>query len=142
LTANTKQNKGLHSSFTTTCHLLMTCINKGTPVLSLLSSAIGIGVAVAWACTRSETYSWALQDVLGIAILVTMVRVVTIPNLKLATALLACLLLYDVFFVFVTPYITPDGRSVMVNAATGEWLQLCLRLHVAHFEVDVKACCI
>jgi hypothetical protein len=95
-----------------------------TPWLALVIIAGSLGLSIAWGFTRSEDYSWVLQDILGISILITMIRVVTIPNLKIATGLLCVLLLYDVFFVFITPYITADGSSVMVNAATGNQTQV------------------
>lgn len=98
--------------------------NPRTPWLAVLCTGCSVGLAIGWGLTRTASFSWVLQDMLGVSILITMIRVVTIPNLKIGTALLSCLLLYDVFFVFVTPLITPDGSSVMVNAATGNQTQI------------------
>lgn len=72
-----------------------------------------------WIFARNTWYGWILQDTLGVCFLITAISQLKVPNLKLATVFLAALLVYDVFFVFITPLFTHDGSSVMVHAATG-----------------------
>lgn len=69
----------------------------------------------------SARYAWILQDLLGMCFCVSLIRVVRLPNLKISTILLLALLVYDVFFVFITPFFSARGKSVMVEVATGWW---------------------
>ena len=45
-----------------------------------------------------------------------------LPNMKISAILLISLLVYDIFFVFITPMLTEGGKSVMI--------QVCLWLYV------------
>ncbi|KAF4089480.1 hypothetical protein AMELA_G00066210 [Ameiurus melas] len=42
-----------------------------------------------------------------------------LPSFRACTLLLMALLVYDVFFVFITPYITKSGESIMVEVGVG-----------------------
>ena len=64
------------------------------------------------------SYAWVLQDILGIAFCISLIRNIRLPNLKVCTILLVLLLIYDIFFVFITPLFSA-GKSVMVEVATG-----------------------
>lgn len=68
---------------------------------------------------RHASYAWALQDILGAACLLSALEVIRLPNFKVGTVLLCMFFVYDIFFVFITPYLTPNHDSVMVTAATG-----------------------
>ena len=48
-----------------------------------------------------------------------MLKVLRLPSFKICTILLSILFIYDIFFVFITPHLTTDGKSVMVEVATG-----------------------
>ena len=65
-------------------------------------------------------YAWALQDFLGICFCISLIKLIKLPNLKISTILLIALLIYDIFFVFITPLFSARGKSVMVEVATGE----------------------
>ncbi|XP_061167880.1 signal peptide peptidase-like 2B [Saccostrea echinata] len=78
-----------------------------------------LGVAVFWGIQRKESYAWVLQDILGVAFCVNMLKTLHLPNLKICVILMVLLFLYDIFFVFITPYFTSNGESVMVKVATG-----------------------
>ena len=41
------------------------------------------------------------------------------PSLMICSILLGILFFYDIFFVFITPLFTRNGKSVMVEVATG-----------------------
>ena len=58
--------------------------------------ALGGGVLVAWLVTDH----WLLSNVIGYTLVVMTVSCLRVPNLKIATALLATLFLYDIFWVF------------------------------------------
>uniref|UniRef100_A0A2K6BYV3 Signal peptide peptidase-like 2A n=1 Tax=Macaca nemestrina TaxID=9545 RepID=A0A2K6BYV3_MACNE len=64
-------------------------------------------------------WAWILQDILGIAFCLNLIKTLKLPNFKSCVILLGLLLLYDVFFVFITPFITKNGESIMVELAAG-----------------------
>nr|XP_037289830.1 signal peptide peptidase-like 2B [Rhipicephalus microplus] len=59
------------------------------------------------------------QDLLGVAFCINMLKSIHLPNLKLLSLLLMLLLVYDVFFVFITPFLRVNRESVMVEVAKG-----------------------
>uniref|UniRef100_A0A7N6B5Q8 Signal peptide peptidase-like 2B n=1 Tax=Anabas testudineus TaxID=64144 RepID=A0A7N6B5Q8_ANATE len=86
----------------------------------LLLSALCIGVSITWMVFRNEDqWAWVLQDALGIAFCLYMLKTVRLPTFKACTLLLTVLFVYDVFFVFITPFITKSGESIMVEVAAG-----------------------
>uniref|UniRef100_A0A8D3DBG6 Signal peptide peptidase-like 2B n=1 Tax=Scophthalmus maximus TaxID=52904 RepID=A0A8D3DBG6_SCOMX len=86
----------------------------------LLLSAFCIGVSITWVVFRNEDqWAWVLQDALGIAFCLYMLKTVRLPTFKACTLLLSVLFVYDVFFVFITPLLTKSGESIMVEVAAG-----------------------
>ena len=77
------------------------------------------GLAAAWVVLRNNQFGWLLLDVLGSFLLVSVLIGIQLPNLKSCTIFLSLLFIYDVFFVFITPFFTKDGQSVMIQVATG-----------------------
>ncbi|GBG78297.1 hypothetical protein CBR_g26327 [Chara braunii] len=59
---------------------------------------------------------WVLNNLLGIAICIAFVSHVRLPNIKICALLLACLFVYDVFWVFFSESFF--GANVMVSVAT------------------------
>ncbi|XP_012606543.2 signal peptide peptidase-like 2C [Microcebus murinus] len=77
-------------------------------------------VTVLWVAYRNEdSWAWLLQDTLGVAYCLFVLRRVRLPTLKNCASFLLALLAFDVFFVFVTPLFTKTGESVMVEVASG-----------------------
>ena len=74
--------------------------------------------AVIWAVTRRESFSWFGQDVLGICLMITILQLARLPNIKVATVLLCCAFVYDIFWVFISPVIFQ--KSVMITVARGD----------------------
>ena len=70
------------------------------------------------------SYAWVLQDILGISFSISLIRNIRLPNLKVCTMLLVLLLIYDIFFVFITPLFSA-GKSIMVEVATGKFFLFC-----------------
>lgn len=77
-----------------------------------------ITFAVVWAVYRRISFAWIGQDILGIALIVTVLQIVRIPNLKVGTVLLSCAFLYDIFWVFVSKRWFHE--SVMIVVARGD----------------------
>ncbi|KAM7067462.1 signal peptide peptidase-like 2C [Molossus nigricans] len=86
----------------------------------LLLAGLCALVTVLWVAYRNEDrWAWLLQDALGIAYCLFVLRRVRLPRLKHCTCFLLALLAFDVFFVFVTPLFTRTGESIMVEVASG-----------------------
>lgn len=94
--------------------------HKRPQVRMLVLSAFCIGVSVTWGVFRNEDqWAWILQDALGIAFCLYMLKTIRLPTFKACTLLLVVLFVYDVFFVFITPLLTESGESIMVEVAAG-----------------------
>ncbi|KAL6970846.1 Signal peptide peptidase-like 3 [Sarracenia purpurea var. burkii] len=87
-------------------------------VLSLVVLLLCLAFAVVWAVNRKASYSWVGQDILGICLMITVLQLARLPNIKVATVLLCCAFLYDIFWVFLSPLIFHD--SVMIAVARGD----------------------
>ncbi|GFT57891.1 signal peptide peptidase-like 2B [Nephila pilipes] len=109
----------------------------------VLLVSFAIAISIFWVIIRKEKHAWILQDVLGVAFCIHMLKSIRLPSLKICFVLLVLLFFYDIFFVFVTPYFTVKGESVMEEVATGgssaEMLPMVLR--VIHFGFDPLAVC-
>ncbi|XP_067411867.1 signal peptide peptidase-like 2A isoform X2 [Emydura macquarii macquarii] len=98
----------------------ISCCNKSTEVRLIFLAGFCIATAVVWAVFRNEDrWAWILQDILGVAFCLNFIKTLKMPNFKSCVILLGLLLLYDVFFVFITPFITKNGESIMVEVAAG-----------------------
>ncbi|KAG2725267.1 hypothetical protein I3843_01G058200 [Carya illinoinensis] len=86
--------------------------------LTLAISPFCIAFAVVWAVYRKFSYAWIGQDILGIALIITVLQIVRVPNLKVGTVLLSCAFLYDIFWVFVSKWWFHE--SVMIVVARGD----------------------
>ncbi|CAI5729543.1 unnamed protein product [Hyaloperonospora brassicae] len=84
---------------------------------NMLALALSVGTALFWFLARFQSYSWVLQDVFGVCFCLVFLRIARVPNLKVATLLLALVFVYDVFTVILSPYIFDE--NVMIKVATG-----------------------
>ncbi|KAK1373889.1 signal peptide peptidase-like 4 [Heracleum sosnowskyi] len=74
--------------------------------------------AVVWAAYRRVSFAWIGQDILGIALIITVLQIVRVPNLKVGTVLLSCAFMYDIFWVFISKWLF--HKSVMIVVARGD----------------------
>ncbi|KAL6536411.1 Signal peptide peptidase-like 2 [Orobanche gracilis] len=88
------------------------------PYLTLAVAPFCIAFAVVWAVYRTFPFAWIGQDILGIALITTVLQIVRIPNLKVGTVLLSCAFIYDIFWVFVSKKLFKE--SVMIVVARGD----------------------
>ncbi|CAN1157375.1 Signal peptide peptidase-like 4 [Linum perenne] len=86
--------------------------------LTLMVSPLCIAFTVVWAVYRRVSFAWIGQDILGIALIITVHQIVHVPNLKIGTVLLSCAFLYDIFWVFVSKHWFDE--SVMIVVARGD----------------------
>jgi hypothetical protein len=56
---------------------------------------------------------------------VVFLSVIRLSNIKVATILLSMAFLYDIFFVFISPYFFQE--SIMVKVATGNLVRMAMR---------------
>lgn len=91
----------------------------------VLAGVIGYSVGMVWLYMAlcipqaGEKYAfyWIAQDVLGTCMCVTFLGIIQLNSIQVASVLLIVAFFYDIFFVFITPYIF-KGRSVMIEVAT------------------------
>eukprot|EP00898_Chlorokybus_atmophyticus_P003395 jgi/Chlat1/4056/Chrsp26S04104 len=92
------------------------CVGQVTGA-SLLAAVVATMLAVIWLLNQAALWSWALQDLMGVSLIVLILRTVQLPNIKVSTVLLTSTFLYDIFWVFLSPYFF-SGESVMVAVAS------------------------
>ncbi|XP_041030891.1 signal peptide peptidase-like 2A isoform X4 [Carcharodon carcharias] len=91
-------------------------------------------VSATWVAFRNEDrWVWILHDCLGVAFCLNFMKTLKMPHFKSCVILLVLLLIYDVFFVFISPYFTKNHESIMVEVAagsgsTGEKLPVVIRV--------------
>ncbi|KAH0470686.1 hypothetical protein IEQ34_000409 [Dendrobium chrysotoxum] len=86
-------------------------------ILSIVVLPFCVAFAIVWAIHRESTYAWIGQDTLGICLMITVFQMAQLPNIKVASALLVSAFLYDIFWVFISPFIFKE--SVMIAVAHG-----------------------
>ncbi|KAL4586078.1 hypothetical protein LXL04_010709 [Taraxacum kok-saghyz] len=86
--------------------------------LTIGVSPFCIVFAVIWAVYRRISFAWIGQDILGIALIITVIQIIRVPNLKVGTVLLCCAFMYDIFWVFVSKWWFHE--SVMIMVARGD----------------------
>merc|ERR1711871_386149 len=97
-----------------------------------LKMPIGVGVVVLWLLARTEGWdcAWFLNDVLAFSICVLMIASIKIPDMKVACALLVAILCYDVFWVYISPFLFK--KNVMVTVASG--INLPIKIVIPYFK--------
>ncbi|XP_002131263.2 signal peptide peptidase-like 2B [Ciona intestinalis] len=89
------------------------------PILSIILFISCVTFSIVWAVYRKSSFAWLLQDILGVNFCIYMIKTIRLPNFKVCTILLVLFFIYDVFYVFITPLLTPNHESIMVHIATG-----------------------
>jgi hypothetical protein len=99
-------------------------------VASLIGTATGTILSVAWLFTKS----WFLNNILAFFLALTFLKTLRLTSLMPGIILLGLLFFYDIFWVFISPYFTTGGKSVMVAVATG--LDIPIKLVMPHISID------
>jgi signal peptide peptidase-like protein 2B len=107
------------------CPKVTTCSLGSISLLDLTAIVTSYTIASLWLAIwfvadnpSQVTIYWILQNVFGACICILFLRLLKLNSIKVATVLLLAVFFYDIFFVFLTPYLF-DGNSVMVTVATG-----------------------
>ncbi|KAF9910800.1 Signal peptide peptidase-like 2A [Linnemannia zychae] len=82
-------------------------------------NGVALILVLSWFWQRNSSHAWIFQDILGGFTISLMLKVLKASSMSSPTLLLLTAFIYDVFFVFVTPYLTSTGESIMEAAATG-----------------------
>jgi len=93
--------------------------------LAAMAYASAYAVCAGWiyvAFTHNEpalnTFYWIVQNTMGACLTIIFLSVILLNSIKVATVLLVVVFIYDIFFVFLSPYLF-DGDNVMMTVATG-----------------------
>uniref|UniRef100_A0A0E0FXI5 PA domain-containing protein n=1 Tax=Oryza nivara TaxID=4536 RepID=A0A0E0FXI5_ORYNI len=86
-------------------------------VVTLVILPLALIFVVVWAVHQNSPFAWVGQDLMGICMMILVLQVVHLPNIKVATALLVSAFMYDIFWVFISPFIFK--KSVMITVARG-----------------------
>lgn len=93
--------------------------------LQMLAAFVSYGLGAVWifiAFTQRHPdtilFFWVMQDIMGACMCIMFLSTMKLNSIKVAAVLLTAAFFYDIFFVFVTPYLTKGGKSIMVDVAT------------------------
>mmetsp|Transcript_30332 Transcript_30332/g.63903 ORF Transcript_30332/g.63903 Transcript_30332/m.63903 type:complete len:1069 (-) Transcript_30332:282-3488(-) len=93
--------------------------------IDIICFVLAYGMGIAWIYIGfnrvdplSSTYFWIVQDIMGVCYCILILGLIHINTIMVATVLLVLIFFYDIFYVFLTPYLF--GTSVMIDVATGE----------------------
>lgn len=82
---------------------------------------MSLALVIIWYIFRFADWSWILQDVLGAAVCVSVISIYRLGNMRVITFILLGFFLYDIFFVFITPFIpifqASSGSSTNYNSS-------------------------
>ncbi|XP_026666440.2 signal peptide peptidase-like 2 isoform X2 [Phoenix dactylifera] len=87
-------------------------------IISVVVLPFCAAFAILWAANQHASYAWICQDILSICLMITVLQMARLPNIKVASALLSCAFVYDIFWVFISPLIFHE--SVMIAVARGD----------------------
>lgn len=68
------------------------------PVATLASAAVSLAVAVAWFVGQDAVWGWLPQNAMGVCLMLTVLRLVRLPDLRVGAMLLGLAFCYDVFW--------------------------------------------
>jgi hypothetical protein len=98
--------------------------NSSVNFVELLSICMGISIGIIWLRIAFSgnnpaynTFYWLYQDIMGACVCIGFLKLVRLNSIMVATIFLVAAFVYDIFFVFLTPYIF--GESVMETVASG-----------------------
>jgi len=110
------------------------CGLNGFDVSSQLPAYVWAAIWIWFGVTkyRPETnpFFWLSMDFFGICFCFVTMSILKLNSIKIATLLMVAIFIYDIFFVFITPFLT-GGDSIMLTVAGGGnesgWADYCYR---------------
>ncbi|CAB3407271.1 unnamed protein product [Caenorhabditis bovis] len=86
---------------------------------SMVLGLFGTIICAIWFFNRLNPYAFILLDFINVTLCLHILKTLRLPSLKWITTLMVCMFVYDAVMVFMTPYWTKNGCSVMLEVATG-----------------------
>ncbi|CAJ1961189.1 unnamed protein product [Cylindrotheca closterium] len=94
------------------------CRQNGFDVTSQLAGFVWSGIWIWYGLSHYQPltnwFFWITQDAFGITVSIMFIGALKLYSIKIATWFLVAVFFYDIFFVFITPYFTSNGQSVML----------------------------
>ena len=107
------------------CPKVLLCAFGEISGLDILAGICGYAVGLSWLVVwftsnnpSNNAFYWIIQNVMGACICILFLKILKLNSIKVATVLLIAVFIYDIFFVFLSPYVF-GGESVMVTVASG-----------------------
>ncbi|RZS00981.1 hypothetical protein BHM03_00030774 [Ensete ventricosum] len=85
-------------------------------VIAIVVLPFCIAFSIIWVGNRHSPHAWIGQDILGITLMITVLQVLELPNIKVASILLCCAFFYDIFWVFLSPLIFHQSVMIAVSS--------------------------
>jgi len=92
---------------------------SGAPWSLVFAIVVSMGLGISWAVCRHYPWSWILQDIIGFCFCIECVSEIRVSKGANVYLLQIAFCLYDIFMVYITPFFTKNGDSVMLDVATG-----------------------
>jgi len=99
----------------------------------ITTATFATAVQIGWILYRNNpNVGWVFQDITGVFLLLSIQRVLKLPNFQLGFVFLSLFLLFDIFWVFISPLLFESSVMVAVASGgdTGESVPMLLRLPV------------
>ncbi|CAF4938926.1 unnamed protein product, partial [Rotaria sp. Silwood1] len=101
-----------------TIHKPCVCQLGPLNMFTLFAMSISLTLVIIWYVYRHTDWAWILQNILGAAICITVTSIYRLGNMRAITIILLVFFLYDIFFVFITPYIPIFQQSSNPSRST------------------------
>lgn len=88
-------------------------------LFTVFAMCVSLTLVVIWYVYRHREWAWVLQNILGAATCLAILSVYRLGNMRVITIILIAFLIYDIFFVFITPFIPIFQQSSKSNSSAG-----------------------
>jgi len=94
------------------------CRQNGFDITSQMAGFLWSGIWIWYGLSHYQPltnwFFWMTQDVFGIIVSIMFLGSLKLYSIKIATWFLVAVFFYDIFFVFITPFFTSNGQSIML----------------------------
>uniref|UniRef100_A0A7E4VJI1 Signal peptide peptidase-like 2B n=1 Tax=Panagrellus redivivus TaxID=6233 RepID=A0A7E4VJI1_PANRE len=98
----------------------LSCLRTRFGPASLMILLGSLTICLVWFFVRQMYYAFWLLDFINICVCIAAIQAAQLRTLRILTMLLIGMFCYDIFMVFGTKLLTPNGCSVMIQVVTGE----------------------
>uniref|UniRef100_A0A8C3FKN1 Uncharacterized protein n=1 Tax=Chrysemys picta bellii TaxID=8478 RepID=A0A8C3FKN1_CHRPI len=99
------------------CKIHLPCLLKSTQVRKLLKASCSSITLLWWVFQNEDQWAWILQDALGVAYYLFMIKSIHMPTMKNCTFYVLAFLVADVLYIFISPFLAQSRGSIMEVAA-------------------------